>query len=201
MRLWKTTLWKNWIDSFLLTHHNPKTLCNCKINSYFCTTFFYSVKLKSENQYIIQFKGLKEGVHVFAMHMDKAFFESFEQLEVPDGEVTVNIELIKKINFLELAIEMSGEIQVQCDRCLGYFNLPVVYDDHLVVKFSESEKEPDDTIIFLHPEDNEINLKHYLYECMSLSIPIRKVHPDLPDGEPGCDPEMLDRLKEMLIEE
>lgn len=163
--------------------------------------FFYSAKLKTEQQYTIHFKGLKEGVHEFAIQLGKPFFEAFKQLEIPDGKVNAKIELVKKISFLELFIDLSGELQVQCDRCLDYFELPVTFDGHLIVRFSETEKEPDDEVIFLHPDDYQLDLKHYFYECISLSIPIRKVHPDLPDGESGCDPEMLRRLDEILIKE
>ncbi len=157
--------------------------------------------MKVENQYIIHFKGLKEGVHDFAFVIDKPFFESYEQLEVPGGTVHVQVELTKKISFLELAIHLSGNIQVQCDRCLEYFSMPVSFDGNLIVRFSETEKEPDDEVIFLHPEDSQLNLGHYLYECLSLSIPIRKVHPDLPGGRSGCDPEMLKRLEEILVKD
>jgi len=155
--------------------------------------------LKIENQYIIQFKGLKEGDHSFSFSIDKPFFEAFEYLAVPDGHVEVQVELTKKAAFLELEVDLSGTMQVQCDRCLEYFELPVIYSGHLVVRVSESEKEPDEEVIWLLPEDYQLDLSHYLYECLSLSLPIRKVHPDLPNGIPGCDPEMLNKLNEYLI--
>ena len=155
--------------------------------------------MKVENQYIIHFKGLKEGVHDFAFTIGKPFFESYEQLEVPDGNVEVQIELTKNVSFMELSIELSGEMQVQCDRCLEYFSIPVIYNGHLVIRFSETEKEPDEEVIFLHPEEYQLNLRHYFYECLSLSIPMRKVHPDLSGGQPGCDPEMLKKLDEYLV--
>ncbi len=157
--------------------------------------------MKNENRYSIQFKGLKEGVHDFAFLIDKSFFEVHEHLEIPDGKVNVQVKLTKKANFLELVVHLTGEMQVQCDRCLEYFDLPVDYTGHLVVRFSETEKEQDEEVIFLHPDEYQVDLKHYLYECLSLSTPIRKVHPDLPDGKPGCDPEMLKKLNEYLIRE
>jgi uncharacterized metal-binding protein YceD (DUF177 family) len=157
--------------------------------------------LKIENQYIIHFKGLKEGVHHFSFVIDQPFFESHEYLEVPDGKVRVQVELNKKVNFLEFTIDLLGEIQVQCDRCLGYFRLPISYSGHLIVRFSETVKEPDDEVLFLHPEESRLDLTHYLYECISLSIPIRKVHPDLPGNLNGCDPDMLKRLQEMLVDD
>jgi uncharacterized metal-binding protein YceD (DUF177 family) len=163
--------------------------------------FFYSEVLKTENQYIIHFKGLKEGVHDFAFIIEKPFFDAFEQLEVPDGHVHVQVELHRKTSFLELAVDLQGELQAQCDRCLGHFTLPVSYSSKLVVRFSETEQDTDDEVIFLHPDEYQLNLKHYLYECISLSLPLRKVHPELSDGQPGCDPEMLKRLDEMLIKD
>jgi uncharacterized metal-binding protein YceD (DUF177 family) len=155
--------------------------------------------LKIDNEYIIQFKGLKEGVHDFAFTIEKPFFEAFEYLTVPDGHVNVKVVLNKMSAFLDLDFNLKGEMQVQCDRCLEYFDLPVDYNGHLVVRFSETEKDPDEEVIWIHSDEYELDLKHYLYECLSLSIPIRKVHPDLPDGESGCNPEMLKKLDEYLI--
>lgn len=157
--------------------------------------------MKFENQYIIEFKGLKEGVHTFSFSIGKPFFETFDYLAVPDGAVHVHVELFKKPGFMELSIDLTGEIQVLCDRCLEYFHLPVNFSGNLMVKFSETEKEPDEEVLFLHPDEYQLDLQHYLYECLSLSIPIRKVHPDLPNGDPGCDEEMLRKLDQYLIKE
>jgi uncharacterized metal-binding protein YceD (DUF177 family) len=157
--------------------------------------------LKFENQYIIQFKGLKEGVHDFEFILGKPFFTECEYLEVPDGMVAAHVVLTRKPTFLDLDINLSGSLQVLCDRCLDYFEMDVDFAGHLVVRFSEQVEEGDDEIIFLNPEDNQLDMKHYFYECISVSLPYRKVHPDLPDGKSGCDPEMLKKLKDHLIED
>lgn len=155
--------------------------------------------MKFENQYIIHFKGLKEGVHAFEYNIAKPFFEDYKNLDVPDGRIEVQVELTKKVNFMELDIEMTGEIQVQCDRCLEYFNFPVSYQGQLLVRFSETINDTGDEVIILHPEEYQLDLKHYLYESISLIIPMRKVHPGFPGEKTGCNPEMLKRLKEHLI--
>jgi uncharacterized protein len=161
--------------------------------------FYVPLVLKIENQYIIQFKGLKEGIHDFVFSIDKPFFEAFEYLAVPDGHIDVKVVLDKKTTFLDLSMLLTGAMQVQCDRCLEYFSLPVEYSSHLIVRFSETEKEPDEEVVWLHPDEYELSLAHYLYECLSLSIPIRKVHPDFADGSSGCDPEMLEKLDQYLV--
>jgi uncharacterized metal-binding protein YceD (DUF177 family) len=157
--------------------------------------------LKFENQYIVHFKGLKEGVHDFDFIIEKPFFEEFEHLEVPEGQVKVHLLLTRKTNLLELELSLKGRMMVACDRCLDYFEIPVDFSGQLLVKFSENPQEEDDEVIFLHPDESRLDLKHYLYECLSLSIPFRKIHPDLPNGESGCDPEMIRKLNDLLIED
>jgi uncharacterized metal-binding protein YceD (DUF177 family) len=156
-------------------------------------------ELKFENQYIIQFKGLKEGVHDFNFIITKPFFLEFEHLEAQDGNLEVAVEVTKKTNLLDLIISFSGYIQVQCDRCLDYFKLPVAFEDQLLVKLAENPNDTDDDMVFLYPDESKLDLKHYLYEFISLSIPYRKVHPVLDNGEPGCDKEMLKQLKSILF--
>jgi len=160
---------------------------------------FYSVVLKFENQYIIHFKGLKEGVHSFEYNIGRSFFEEYLNLDVPDGYINVKVSLTKKVHFMELSIVLSGNMMVQCDRCLDYFSMPVSYEGFLMVRFGEEEEDVNDEVMVLHPEEHQIDLKHYLYECISLAIPMRKVHPDLSDGSSGCSKEMLDKLGRHII--
>lgn len=154
--------------------------------------------MKYKNPYTVHFKGLKEGIHEFEYNIDKSFFEEYKNLDIPDGNINVLVKLNKKADFMELDINLSGEIQVQCDRCLAYFNLHIANASQLVIKFSGAENKPDDEVIYLHYEETQLDLKHYLYECIGLAIPLRKVHPDHPNGRPGCDPEMLKLLKNHL---
>ncbi len=83
--------------------------------------------MKIENQYIIQFKGLKEGVHEFEFILGKPFFEEFERLEVQDGKVVAGITLERKTSLLDLEIHLQGDILVICDRCLENFWMEVDY--------------------------------------------------------------------------
>ena len=51
----------------------------------------------------------------------------------------------------------------------------------------------------MHPNESEIDLKQYFFECIELSLPLQKVHPDNPDGSIGCDQEMLRIIKNHSI--
>lgn len=153
------------------------------------------MKLKLGNQYIIQFKGLKEGKHPFNFEINKPFFEEFQVLEAADGKLSVEIILNKKSQHLELDIQITGFVNVQCDRCLDYFDLPIAYKEKIYVRFSEQPLDNNDNIIELPPNEYELNLKHYLFESVGLSIPYRKVHPEDKKGMTSCNKEMISKLE------
>lgn len=150
--------------------------------------------MKLVNQYIIPFKGLKEGKHDFDFTFDKEFFEENSNLEISDGNLTADLILEKKSTFLIVKTKLQGEIEIECDRCLERFFYPVNYSGELFVKFKEEVEEPDDKIIFLHPNEDLLDLYQYFYDIIGLSIPIQKIHPDNEEGESGCNKEMLDFL-------
>ena len=66
-----------------------------------------------------------------------------------------------------IGIDIKGTLLVQCDRCLEYFDYNVEYKDSLLVKFDENATSQNDEVIILHPNDSELDLKQYLYECIN----------------------------------
>lgn len=157
--------------------------------------------MKLVNQYIIPFKGLTEGEHEFNFQIEDTFFEENSSLDVQKGSVQANILLKKKNSFLELSVSLNGKLNVQCDRCLDYFTFPLIYIDNLFVKFKEEADEPDDNVIFLHPSEAMLDLNQYFIDCIGLSIPIQKFHPDTDDGNVGCNIEMLKKIDEHSLKE
>ena len=64
---------------------------------------------------------------------------------------------------------------------------------------------PEDTldpeVIYVLQGESTINVAMPLYEALVLQIPLRKVHPDDKDGNPGCNPELLNYLEEIRGDE
>lgn len=148
------------------------------------------------NTYSIHFKGLKVGKHTFNFEVDSKFFEAFEEGEIKQGKLNVDVKLNKQSQMLEFVISIEGLVEVTCDRCLEDFDLPVSYKGSLFVKFGGIKSEENDEIIILTNDDSEINLAQYIYESICLSLPIQRYH-GMKGVKTKCNKEMLDKLKSL----
>lgn len=153
------------------------------------------------SQYTIPFSGLKEGKHLYEFTADDRFFAGFEQSEIDKGKVSVQVELEKRSTYLGLTFMIKGEVELICDRCLEKYMQPLKSRNTLLVKFSEENIEDDAEIIYIHPNEHQIELAQVIYEFIVLSLPIRHVHPDDRDGNSLCDPAMLKKLDEYRASE
>jgi len=148
-----------------------------------------------KTKYNIEFKGLKEGLHDFDFEVDNKFFEHFDESPVEIGKVLVNVELEKRSTFMKLIFDLKGEVELNCDRCLDNYNQVISHKAEMFVKFGEEKEDEGDNIIWINPEEHFINLTQIIYEFVSLSIPLRHVHPKNKDGKRACNKEMLKKLK------
>jgi len=73
--------------------------------------------------------------------------------------------------------------------------------EQITGKFGHDRDESDPEIITIPRDEHELDLKQYIYEFIHLALPIQRIHPDNADGISTCDPVMLQKLKEHLVEE
>jgi uncharacterized metal-binding protein YceD (DUF177 family) len=151
--------------------------------------------------FIIPVSGIKVGHHTFEFEINKKFFDLFEESEIKDGELIAAVEIDKSSTHLDLDIKISGKVRVCCDRCLEMFDHPVECENRLLVKFGHEKDESDPEIITLPRDEHDLDLRQYLYEFIHLALPIRRIHPDNAEGMSTCNPVMLKKLKEHLVEE
>jgi uncharacterized metal-binding protein YceD (DUF177 family) len=151
--------------------------------------------MKSTVEYIIPFKGLKEGIHQYEFAITSTFFNHFEGSEINNANITVSVTLTNRPSFLVFEIELEGTVNALCDRCLEYFDLPVKSGNKLVVKFGEKYTEETDELITIPESEHQFDLSHYIYEFINLCLPYRRVHPNKQD----CNKKTINRLKEIEI--
>jgi uncharacterized metal-binding protein YceD (DUF177 family) len=145
--------------------------------------------------------GINNGHHIFEFEINKQFFDQFEESEVKEGELTAITEVLRSSTHMDLDIRISGKASLCCDRCLEIFDHPVDCVNRLLVKFGRVSDDSDPEIITVPRDENELDLKQYIYEFIHLALPIKRIHPDNADGVSTCDPVMLQKLKEHLVED
>jgi len=168
-----------------------------KKDSYFCKPKFEEMS----GSYTIPLSGLKEGHHTFKFEIGNEFFEKFEESEVKEGSLIAEIDIEKRSSHSDVKIRISGSVRISCDRCLEMFLQPVNCENKLLVKFGKSLEDSDPDILSIPSDEQELDLQQHLYEFIHLALPIRRVHPDDKKGNSTCDPIMLKKLEELIIDE
>jgi len=153
-----------------------------------------------DNTYNISFKGLALGEHTYQYKIDNTFFEDLDNSEIKQGELSVEVLLIKDVRMLTLQFRIQGIIKQICDRCLEEMDLQINIDETLLIKISNADVESeDDAIIYIKEEEHTINIKQFIYEFVVLAIPMRKVHET--DSNETCNETMNELLKKHISEE
>lgn len=145
--------------------------------------------MKSNKEFIIPFIGLKVGFHDFNFEIHDAFFEEVEYSIIHKGNVTVSLTLEKKETMLIGEFQIGGTVSASCDRCNDPLDVPVKGTFRLVYKF-DNETSDDESLIVLHPDAYELDVRDNIYELITVSLPARLTHPM---GE--CNEEMIELLK------
>ena len=157
--------------------------------------------MSSQSFYSIAFKGLSQGKHTFEYEVDGKFFSEFEGGVVEEGKVNVLITLEKQSSLMILWFDVEGTVNVQCDRCLELFDLPIKSQEKIFVKFGEKEYVEGDDVIWVSVNDYQLNVAQLIYEFVCLAVPIKKVHPDDQKGNSTCDPLMIEKLNKYILKE
>ncbi len=146
-------------------------------------------------EHTIPFVGLKDGQHEFQFELGKAFFEAAGEEEFEGGQVQATVTLDKSPTMLITNIHVEGPVALRCDHCNGPMDLPVKGDQVQVFRFTGDGEEDDGELVTLDTSAHTVNLTHYLYECLRLAVPARRVH------APGqCDPEVEKVLGELSVD-
>ncbi|WP_010135059.1 YceD family protein [Ochrovirga pacifica] len=135
--------------------------------------------MRQFKEYKIPFVGLKEGIHQFDFQIDKKFFDAFGYDEFQDADFNVTLLLNKKTTLLELDFEANGSVKVPCDVTGDDFDLPVNGKLSLVVKFGDAYNDEHDDLLILPQEAYQIEVQQYIYELIVLSVPQKRVKPEV----------------------
>tara|TARA_R110002050_G_scaffold244268_1_gene380904 strand:+ start:62023 stop:62544 length:522 start_codon:yes stop_codon:yes gene_type:complete len=140
-------------------------------------------------QFVVQFSGLKLGVHKYEFEVVDLFFEQFNIEDVTGGQFHIDLSLEKRDNMMELIFKFNGSLSTSCDRCLDPLQIHLEGERELLVKFGETTSTENDELLVLGYEAYQLDVAPYIYEFIALNFPLRKVH-----NEDECNQEVINRL-------
>ncbi len=135
----------------------------------------------TEKDFLIPFVGLKDGKHQFEYHITKSFFDLFEYEDYNEADVKVDLVLNKKPTMLELSFNHTGTVNVPCDVSNEDFDLETEGNLNLIIKFGEEFNNDNEELLIIPHGEFQINVSQYIYEMIVLSVPYRRVRPELLD--------------------
>lgn len=158
--------------------------------------------MKKFKAYSINLSSLSEGDYTFDYQIDREFFEKFEKSLVSDGKIQATVTFQKHLSFLDLTMQIHGTVQSICDLCAEELDLEISGEEELVVKFVEEIPTTDNPeVLYLEIGESFLNVANMLYELITLSLPIRKVHPLDEQDNYTCNPIALQYINNDSQEE
>jgi uncharacterized metal-binding protein YceD (DUF177 family) len=158
--------------------------------------------MRHRREFEIAFVGLKPGVHVFNYEVDDRFFEDFEQSDFTQPKAKVKLSLEKNTSFMMLKFEVGGNVDVVCDRCGNNLTMDLWDEFNMIVKLvdnpdemNENEEDPD--IYYISRTESHLHIANWIYEFVTLSVPMQKMCTIEEMGGPQCNKEVLDMLAKM----
>jgi len=158
--------------------------------------------MPNRREFDIAFVGLASGVHEFYYEVDDKFFVGEREIEHKDCHAKIKLTLQKNTSFMMLKFEVGGSIGVTCDKCGNPLVMDLWDEFNMIVKLVENpdemnETEDDPDIFYISRTESHLHLANWIYEFVTLSIPMQKVCKESETGGPQCNMEILNMLKKM----
>ena len=158
-----------------------------------------SETMRPQNDFNIEFVGLKPGHHNFDFEVSDTFFNDYNYFDFSHTNINIDVALIKKTTIMELNIVAKGHVRLKCDLTNEPYDQPINNNIDLVVKFGSELNNEDDEILIIPHGEHKINLAQYVYELIVLSVPAKRIHPRVLDG--SLKPEILNILEDLKPKE
>ena len=126
--------------------------------------------MTEQQSHIVTLDSLNLGEHVFDFQLSNDYFCQIENSELLGGEAHVHAELTLRERDFDLSMDVQGQVQVTCDRCLDAMDVEIdAYEDEW-----DCDEEP-----------KKVDLSWLAYELIIVNLPLVHSHQD-----GGCNPEM-----------
>ena len=158
---------------------------------------------EKREEFRLRISGVENGKHSFSIDCDNTFFELAEIPDLHEGLVKLQILMDISDKIIKLDFLFKGQVTLPCDRCLDPVHVALDFTDNLLVKLMPwiEEPEEEDNLWVVNENTYELDLFHFVYEALSLALPTQVIHPDDENGNSTCNPEVMEKLKELTPHE
>lgn len=133
--------------------------------------------------YDIHIAGLETRRYEYDFKSDDAFFAALDQDLIQKGNVETHLILEKSETMIQLDFQSTGIVEQLCDRCLDDYKEPVDTRQTMLLKFGDHNEELSDEIELIERNTQTINVARYIFEFISLSLPMKRLHPRFRDED------------------
>ncbi|MCC6250938.1 MAG: DUF177 domain-containing protein [Bacteroidia bacterium] len=148
---------------------------------------------------IIGLGGLSLGKHLFTFEIQDRFFEHIENSLINKGNAEIKVELEKMSSMLQLHFSFTGNVEIECDRCLTEAFVPLQGKDELIVKIGGDQISDNPNIITIGYNETELDLTQFIYEIIALNLPLKKIPCTIINDFSICNEEMLNKLDNISV--
>lgn len=133
--------------------------------------------------YDINIVGLDNKRYEYDFTSDDTFFAALEQDLIEKGNIQTHLVLDKSETMIRLDFHITGSVEQTCDRSLDEYEEPVDTQQTMLLKFGDHNEELSDEIELIERNTATINVARYIFEFISLSLPMKRLHPRFRDEE------------------
>lgn len=131
--------------------------------------------------YSVNIVGLSNKEHHFFYEFGSEFFRKYGTDLLAEGTFRADVLLNKHETFIEVEFKIKGIARLTCDRSLEPFDYPIETENKIVFKYGEEYQEMTDEIVVIPRDTASLELGQYIYEFISLAVPLKKLHPRFQD--------------------
>ena len=139
--------------------------------------------MKVLRKYEIQIFKLSNGLHEFEFDLDKEFFDLFENEIVNMGLLQAKVSLEKSETMIQTTFNITGTVQLECDRSLDLFDFPIELERTFIYKLGDETNELSDEAMVIPRDTQKLNVASIMFEFIGLEIPMKKLHPRYSEEE------------------
>ncbi|MFK7921718.1 MAG: DUF177 domain-containing protein [Bacteroidia bacterium] len=130
---------------------------------------------KLARRYSVNVVRLTPGKNQDSFEIDDEFFAHFESSLAGNSTAKVDLEMEKTSRNLEINFHIKGNVMVPCDRCGELYPHNIDTDYRIIYSFDEDMDLEGEEVMYVSPDQSQLNLMQECYDIINLAIPLRKV--------------------------